>query len=134
MSQEKCMAKMPLLKIIVIFCISICVFSCTSEIERKRDIANSMIDRIEQYRETNGQLPYQIINFGQDSILIVNKDSLSKRGIDTSCPVTSVIEINGEVFCYSKEDSLNYVLWFGRTLGEGVYYYSDTKEWVFSPR
>ena len=38
-------------------------------------------------------------------------------------------EKDGALFCYEKVDSLNYIVWFGTTLGEGIYYYSDTKQW-----
>ena len=30
---------------------------------------------------------------------------------------------------YQKRDSLNYILWFGTSLGESKIYYSDSKKW-----
>lgn len=37
--------------------------------------------------------------------------------------------INGVLFCYERVDSVNYIVWFGTSLGEGVYYYSDSEQW-----
>ena len=37
--------------------------------------------------------------------------------------------IDDVLFCYEKVDSVHYMVWFGTTLGEGVYFYSDTKKW-----
>ena len=73
---------------------------------------NTIVERIEEYRAANDSLP----------------DSLVGIGLDESIRIT-IDERDGALFCYEKVDSLNYIVWFGTTLGEGIYYYSDTKQW-----
>ena len=100
----------------LVFCLS----SCLSYIEKNKKTGNSIIERIEQYKKDNGHLPDQINYAGPEyGFLYFQNDST----------VVSVLEIDGEVFCYQKIDSVNYMLWFGTTLGEGIYYYSSTKTW-----
>ena len=100
----------------LVFCLS----SCLSYIEKNKKTGNSIIERIEQYKKDNGHLPDQI-NYVDSEY-----DFLDFQNDST---VVSVLEIDEEVFCYQKIDSVNYMLWFGTTLGEGIYYYSSTKTW-----
>ena len=100
----------------LVFCLS----SCLSYIEKNKKTGNLIIERIEQYKKDNGHLPDQI-NYVDSEY-----DFLDFQNDST---VVSVLEIDREVFCYQKTDSVNYMLWFGTTLGEGIYYYSDTKTW-----
>lgn len=65
---------------------------------------NDLISKIEEYESVNGSLP----------------DSLEILGI------TETLE--GPLF-YKKVDSINYMIWFCTSLGESMFYYSDTKEW-----
>ena len=66
---------------------------------------NIIVQAIEEYRISTDSLP----------------SSLKSMGINDV--------IDGVLFCYEKVDSSNYIIWFGTTLGDGIYYYSDTKEW-----
>ena len=50
-------------------------------------------------------------------------------GLDESISIDIMDDKDGVLFCYEKVDSLNYMVWFGTVLGEGIYYYSDTKQW-----
>ena len=83
-----------------------------SYIEQNKKVGNTIVDKIEEYRAANDSLP----------------DSLEGIGLDESIRIT-IEDKDGALFCYKKMDSLNYILWFGTTLGEGIYYYSDTKQW-----
>lgn len=86
------------------------IFSCTSCDCTNSTVRNGekLIKLIEDYREKNDSLP--------SSLLDINTDGW----------------IEGVLYCYQKEDSLNYIIWYGTVLGEGVYYYSATKEWIDS--
>ena len=100
--------------------LSIIFTACSSYIEKNKKTGNLIIERIEQYKKDNGHLPDQINYVDSEyGFLDFQNDST----------VVSVLEIDREVFCYQKTDSVNYMLWFGTTLGEGIYYYSDTKTW-----
>lgn len=83
-----------------------------SYIEQNKKVGNTIVERIEEYRAANDSLP----------------DSLVGIGLDESIRIT-IDGKDGALFCYEKVDSLNYIVWFGTTLGEGIYYYSDTKQW-----
>jgi hypothetical protein len=63
-----------------------------------------LIDKIETFRQIEKRLPDNITELGLEEPM--------NRG-----PY------------YEKKDSVNYIIWFGTTLGEGIYYYSDTKQW-----
>jgi hypothetical protein len=81
-----------------------CVNSCS---HTKQNIAtgDTIIKKIELYKSENGVLPNSLQDIKQNEI------------------------INNVLFCYEKIDSVSYMVWFGTTLGEGVYYYSDTQQW-----
>ncbi len=66
---------------------------------------NKIVDKIEEYRMIHNNLPNNLQDVVQS-------------------------EYVGDVlFCYEKESDTSYIVWFGTTLGEGMYYYSDTKQW-----
>lgn len=79
-------------------------FSC-SHLDQNKVAGNAIIKKIELYKKTTDSLPNSLEDLGQNEI------------------------INNVLFCYEKVDSTNYMVWFGTTLGEGIYYYSDTKKW-----
>lgn len=95
------MKKIALKVLPLLFC---CVFSC-SNIEQNKTEGNTIITKIESYKKINGFLPNSLHDIGQNDV------------------------INNVLFCYDKVDSTNYMIWFGTTLGEGIYYYSDTQQW-----
>lgn len=111
------MKRLPLLALLFLL---FCLPSCLSYIEKNKKTGNLIIERIEKYKKDSGHLPDQINYIGSKyEFLDFQNDST----------VVSVLEIDEEVFCYQKTDSVNYMLWFSTTLGEGIYYYSDTKTW-----
>jgi hypothetical protein len=65
---------------------------------------NEVISRLENFREDTGKLPDNLIEIGVDSSLL-------------------------EIICYSKTDSMNYIVWFGTNVGESMKYDSNTKKW-----
>ena len=71
-----------------------------------KKVGNTIVERIEEYRAANDSLP----------------DSLAGIGLDESIRIT-IDDKDGTLFCYEKVDSLNYIVWFGTTLGDGIYYY-----------
>ncbi len=79
-------------------------FSC-SNYEHNKEIGNSIVEKIEIYKVKQGYLPNSLKDINQEEV------------------------INKVLFCYEKVDSTNYMVWFGTTVGEGVYYYSDSKQW-----
>lgn len=89
---------------IYIVFLSILLISCNYERQNIK-AGNTIVKKIEEYKNENDTLPISLIELGQDEM------------------------IDGVLFCYKKEDSVNYMVWFGTTLGEGIYYFSDTREW-----
>lgn len=73
--------------------------------ERNKRVGNTIVSMIEEYYCVNDSLPNSLRDLGQEEV------------------------IDGVLFCYEKNDSAHYMIWFGTYLGEGLYYYSDTKQW-----
>lgn len=94
-----------ILKSISVCLLFVPILSSCFNIKQKIRIGNTLVYKIEEFRSQHDSLPSSILEIGTDGV------------------------INGELFCYSKRDSSNYIVWFGTTLGEGVYYYSDTRQW-----
>lgn len=79
-----------------------CINNFIRENMQKGDM---IVRRIEDYKVAHDSLPGNLLDIIQS-------------------------EYVGEVlFCYEKVNDSSYVVWFGTTLGEGMYYYSDTKKW-----
>lgn len=74
-------------------------------VERNMKAGDAIVEKIEEYKNENDTLPISLAEMGQEEI------------------------IDGVMFCYEKKDSIYYIVWFGTTLGEGMYYFSDTREW-----
>jgi hypothetical protein len=66
---------------------------------------NELVQRIDDYKVKNGSLP--------ESLKLIYSESEKEKF---------------KSYCYDIEAS-DYVLYFGTTLGEGVYYFSAHKEW-----
>ncbi len=64
-----------------------------------------LIEKIEDFRKTKGRLPNSLYEIGIKE----------EEGID--------------VLYYDKRDSLHYTISFGTSLGESMFFYSDTKQW-----
>lgn len=74
---------------------------------RENDLKNQgdqLIDKIERYRDEKGVLPNHLADIG-------------------------VAETADYPLYYQKKDSINYIIWFGTSLGESVTFYSDSKQW-----
>lgn len=85
------------------------IFSCDSNSEMINE-GNKIVEKIERYRKENNQLPTSLEDIG-------------------------VKETMEGPFYYRKQDSIYYSVWFSTSsVGEGMYYYSDTKEWDYRLR
>lgn len=113
----------------VILLIAIIFTSCSSYIEENKKVGNLIIEKIEKFKKVSGHLPNRLCIDSESDFLDFQIDSSCVSEFDTAEVVTSVLEVNGDVFCYQRLDSINYMVWFGATLGEGIYYYSDSKKW-----
>lgn len=96
-------------KMFIVYCIlfSLTVFhSCLGRyINKNMKKGDEIVQRIEDYKAAHDSLPNKLLDVVQS-------------------------EYVGEVlFCYEKESDSSYTVWFGTTLGEGMYYYSDSKQW-----
>lgn len=85
------------------------LYSCNYYEDEQIEEGNKIVERIETYKLNKGYLPATLEE--------VDKKSDSEG-----------------TFYYERSDSVNYVLWFGTSLGEGMYYYSDTKTWDYRLR
>ena len=70
---------------------------------------NELVNKIEKFKSENNRLPLK----------------LEEMGINET--------IESPLF-YEKKDSVNYIIWFGTSLGESRIYYSDKKEWDYRLR
>ena len=111
-----------------------CLFASCESYEKDIEIGNEIVEKIEQYIKDNGHYPDEMIYFiGSESDFL----SLPNDSLFISAPGThtlSILEIDGVEFYYQIDsvysDSVRYTVWFGTMLGDGMYYYSDTKTWV----
>ncbi|TXK74423.1 hypothetical protein [Mesonia sp. K4-1] len=94
------------MKKLIILIISLFLISCDNN-EKMIDIGNDIIDKIENYKKEYNKLPS-------------NLEQLELKNLNSS-------------FHYEKNDG-KYVLWFGTTVGESMYYYSDLKKWDYKLR
>jgi hypothetical protein len=116
--------------IIVLLLLFVIFTSCLhSYVERNKKVGNTIIEKIELYKNSNGHPPEWLQSIGYEEYDFLWIHDGKPIYVDTLISGTSVIKINEEIFCYERKDSINYILWFGTTLGEGVYYYSDSKQW-----
>ena len=93
-------------KLLVVVLLSVIFTSCShSYVERNKKAGNAVVEKIESYKKMNNSLPNSLQEIEQNEV------------------------INGVLFSYWKIDSVNYMLGFGTTLGEGIYYFSDTRQW-----
>ncbi|MBR1396369.1 MAG: hypothetical protein IJ563_02400 [Selenomonadaceae bacterium] len=108
----------------------LCFASCSSYIEKNKKIGNTIIEEVERFKKDNGHPPNWLYYVGSDSVFLDFQNDIAVIGETDLLEVgLSVLEIDGEVFCYQRIDSTDYMIWFGTSLGEGIYYYSDTKKW-----
>jgi hypothetical protein len=63
---------------------------------------NTVIEKIENFKSRNGYLPSNLLDIKETE--------------------------EGPIF-YERKDSLNYIVYFGTSLGESMIYYSDSKKW-----
>lgn len=93
-------------QIFVFITLLLCGCNSNSALEEQ---GNELVKKIELYKERNGELPKTIEDVGIKETL------------------------EGPLF-YVRCDSANYMVYYGTTVGEGMYYYSDTKEWDYRLR
>lgn len=80
------------------------IFSCNRREDHMEIFGFSVIQKIENYRKSNGYLPKKLSEIG-------------------------IKETEEGPFYYDKINDVNYSLSFGTTLGESKIYYSDSKKW-----
>ncbi len=88
---------------------SIVMIGCDNAEKKLMKKGDELVVKIEKYKVENGHLP----------------NSLESLGIKET--------MEGPLF-YEKRDSVNYMVYFGTSLGESMIYYSDTKEWDYRLR
>jgi len=115
---------------LIVLLLLLVAFSSCSYTEKNKKAGIAIIEKIESYKKANGHPPnwLQSIGYEEYDFLCLHGDN-PIYVTDTTISGTSVIKVNGEIFCYERIDSVNYMIWFGTTLGEGIYYYSDTQQW-----
>lgn len=101
------------MKRILIICLTILLFGsftgCGNSEKELKTQGNELVKKVEEYKKNTGKLP----------------SGLKDMGLEES--------MEGPLF-YERKDSVNYMIWFGTTLGESMIYYSDTKEWDYRLR
>lgn len=95
--------------IYLIILLSVSFTKCRNSDKSLMRQGNELAAKVEEYKKNSGKLPSRL------------KDLDIKETME------------GPLF-YEKKDSVNYIIWFGTTLGESMIYYSDTKEWDYRLR
>lgn len=94
----------------ILFSLSLVVlFACSNSEKKLIKEGDKLVQRIEKYKTKNGHLPSSIEDLG----------------------IKETME--GPLF-YVPMDSVNYMVYFGTSLGESMIYYSDTKDWDYRLR
>lgn len=88
----------------IAFCFVIFFYNCSNRDVELIKQGDKLITKIEAYKKRTGNLP----------------SSLQELGIK---------ETEEGPFYYQKKDSVNFIVWFGTSLGESKTYYSDSKKW-----
>lgn len=78
---------------------------CIKSTHENMEKGNMIIHEIEEFKIVHDSLPDKLLDVIQSEY------------------------VGGVLYCYEKVSDSSYVLWIGTTLGEGMYYYSDTKMW-----
>ena len=89
--------------------VSVVILCCADQEKELIEKGDELVLKIENFKTENGFLPSDLEDLGIEETL------------------------EGPLF-YEKVDSVNYVVWFGTTLGESMIYYSDTQEWDYRLR
>ena len=80
------------------------LIACNYREEKLIKAGNILVNKIESFRIKNGNLPTSLSDIG-------------------------VKESEGGPLFYEKRDSINFMVWFGTSLGESKTYYSNSKKW-----
>ena len=89
---------------IIIVAIFIVFYGCCGMICKRESNAQLMIQKVEEYKSTNGQLPTDIAELGLE------------------------FELENEAYYEILTDS-TYSVWYGTSLGVSMVYYSESKTW-----
>lgn len=87
----------------------IMVVGCDNAENKLIKQGDELVLKIEKYKEEKGHLPNSIEDVGLNETM------------------------EGPLF-YVRMDSVNFMVYFGTSLGESMIYYSDTKEWDYRLR
>lgn len=83
----------------------------------------------------NKHRDYRLMRYGDAIVIKVDKYKYINGRLPNSLREIGVIEKDGaDAIYYLKQDSVNYMLWYGVSLGESMTYYSDSKKWENSYR
>jgi type II secretory pathway pseudopilin PulG len=69
----------------------------------------------------------RLIDKGNEIVSMIEEYKVRKKRLPNSLEELGINNEN-ELF-YNKWDSVNYMVWYGTTLGESVTYYSDSRKW-----
>lgn len=99
--------------IIILLLFPMLLYSCNGWERKQIKKASVLIEKIEMFKTNHNRLP----------------DSFKEMGIEETGLLGGCCGEGADILYYMKTDSLHYIVYFGTTLGEGLYYYSDTKQW-----
>lgn len=105
--KNRAMREVVLKGLVLLFLIMI--VGCNNAEKKLIEQGDELVLKIEKYKEEKGHLPNSIEDVG----------------------VKETME--GPLF-YVRMDSVNYMVYFGTSLGESMIYYSDTKDWDYRLR
>lgn len=96
------------LAISIFFAIAAILYFRYTEDKSYTSKGNELIDKVEEYKQKNGELPETVSDLG-------------------------IIETMGEGPYYEKIDSLKYIVFFNIGFDDRKVYYSHLKKWVDEP-
>jgi len=70
-----------------------------------------------------------MIKKGDEVVKLVERFKVEHGRLPNNMSELNIDTVLYEKICYSRDDSSNFKIWFGTSLGESITYYSDTKQW-----
>ena len=109
----------------------ICLAPYSYVYKKEIKAGDMIVAKIEEYIAVNDSLPVSLRDIGLDSSLFINHcDGIARKTFRTGIKNDSA---RWPTYYYDIDDSCSYCVWFGTSLGEGIYYHSDSKTWDEKP-
>lgn len=108
--------KLKILCFIFLLIASYCLFNSFLK-WRKITIGNKIVQEIELYKTLHGNYPKNFYDIGMEPDEVFGGMATNRFGT---------------MYCYEQTTD-SYLLWYGTSIGEGMYYHPETMKWDIIP-